>query len=159
MASIKMVLGKNENFVESNVMGAMEEIGLDVEKVPLFYIYTNEGSKDCKISTIQNMLYGLDVENCVLIADAHVSESEFPSERYITEESKNNLIDKVLERESQILESLGFIDINFYVKYEFKKAYIYGNENGKRIVEYFKSLEFGKTPKKFDESPFNESEV
>jgi hypothetical protein len=39
-----------------------------------------------------------------------------------------------------LLESIGFLDFNDYVGYENKKAYIYGNNLGKKILERINSF-------------------
>lgn len=139
MTPIKISLGKSESFIENDVAWAMAAIGMDTAKVPLFYIYTNEGSEEQKTEAIKSVLYGINPDNCVIITDAYVSTVEFPEEKYGSIE--NVPVNKILERESNLLKTLGFIDINFYVQYEFKVAFIYGNENGKKIVEYLRSLQ------------------
>ena len=116
----------------------MHNLGMDLEKTPLFYICSNEGTQEIKLESLKKALYGIDKENTVIISDAYVSTIEFPEEKYQTID--NIPVDKILKRESELLETLGFININFYVQYEYKVAFIYGNELGKQIINYLKEI-------------------
>ena len=76
-----------------------------------------------------------------------VTTDEFPEAKYYIKEllSKDEeigdreeltpeMFDSVIKRECEILESLGFENINNFVGYEWSEAYIYtGNEAGKQI--------------------------
>lgn len=74
------------------------------------------------------------------IIEAYISEDEFPKDKYHLyefEQSELPLIpvDKVLERENKIMEDAGFVNVNNYVDYEYKTAFIYPNEIGKKVID------------------------
>ena len=45
------------------------------------------------------------------------------------------MIYDVLERENKILENAGFVNVNNYVGYEYKTAFIYPNELGQKVID------------------------
>ena len=83
----------------------------------------------------------------VICATAYISTTEFSESEWDIDKKKANdmgkkLIpyDEVLERESKLLEAVDFININNYVGYECKKAYLYNNDIGKEIIDHLKSF-------------------
>lgn len=134
-------------FIENDVLGAMEE--LDIHDHYLAFIRSYEGTQEEKVKLIKEQVKLLDKMGCVIITDAYISNTEFPASKYVLpnfdrtdslDDREVIPVDEVLERESKLLESLGFISINDYVDYEWKVAYIYGNELGKKIANHLKEI-------------------
>lgn len=137
MTTIKISLKQdNGSFLEHDILGIMSEIGL--YDVPVINIYTYEGTKQEKISNIKRLLECIDLNKCVVITTAYVSTTEFPPEKY--ESIKNIPVDEVLNDGIDTLQRLGFININDYVDYEYKVAFIFGNKYGLEIREYISKL-------------------
>lgn len=134
--------GKRLSFMERDILCAMKELNMDK---PLLVIPSYEGSQKEKKETIKEVLDLVKDLDCVVTAPAYVSIKEFPATEYTMdkrkEPNKKKLpIGKTLKRENSMLESLGFININDYVNYEFQTAFVYGNENGKEIRKYIDEL-------------------
>lgn len=81
-------------------------------------------------------------EDELYLITAYISEDEFPEDEYIlygNEEGKKLIpVDEILERENSIMEDAGFVNVNDYVDYEYKTAFIYPNEAGKKVIEAMK---------------------
>lgn len=97
-----------------------------------------------KADTI-NAITSIFKDEYIILADAYISEAEYPKEHYyLFEDEKTDgkeplPIDYVLERESKILTDCGFISINDLVQYEYKVAFAYtGNEQGQKLVNSIK---------------------
>lgn len=140
---IKTVIPRNLLRVERDIAGLMELSGL--QDKPLIYLSVPDlPDMELKEKTLKHVLDTFKENDCVIITDAYVSLNEFPNEIYTLdkqEEPDKELlpIDDVLKRESNLLEKLGFININDYIQYEYKVAFIYGNTNGKFLVEKIKN--------------------
>jgi hypothetical protein len=78
----------------------------------------------------------------VFVTTAYASLIEYPPEKYYLDQSsmtedqiasKEKIplpIDYVLDRDSSMLAGFGFKNINFFVNYEYKVAFVYGDETG-----------------------------
>lgn len=93
------------------------------------------------ISLFENRL---DNEKIVICTTAYISSIEFPEDKYQLTEHEANAekkllipVNEILKRESSLLDSLGFLDINNYVNYEYKRAYILNNEIGMKVKKKF----------------------
>lgn len=74
------------------------------------------------------------------ITEAYISDTEYPIDKYCLYDIPNRKlplipVDKVLERENKIMEDAGFVNVNKYVDYEYKTAFIYPNEIGKEVID------------------------
>lgn len=82
--------------------------------------------------------------DAVIITEAYASTEEYPESEYYLgepEEGKKPLpLDEILTYEGGILEDLGFVSVNNYIKYEHKIAYIYNNEIGREMKERMDKL-------------------
>lgn len=81
-------------------------------------------------------------EDGLYLITAYISEDEFPEDEYILygrEEGKKLIpADEILKRENSIMEDAGFVNVNDYVDYEYKTAFIYPNEAGRKVIEAMK---------------------
>lgn len=128
-------------FSVTDVASVLEGIKRDVDIVR---IVTYEGTQEEKKNDIKKAIQLLGAENDdkVILIDAFASTKEYPTEEYYLvcpEEGKKELpIKEVLERESKMLDDIGFESINFYVRYEYKIAYIYPNKIGLEVINFMK---------------------
>lgn len=129
----------NYPFIVQDVLGLEKELGMKEELLYLDYSFP------CYKDMIN--YYIESKKDKVIITDAYVSTIAFPENKYycsacynVSEEEKIGKFDvpfdEALEISCNFLESLGFININYYVQYQNKVAYIYPNELGKKIIEY-----------------------
>lgn len=137
------------NFMINDIAGAMKQLGIFV---PIVCIHSYDSSQNEKEEIISDIVKLFDMANgrgnqFVLCTTSYVSTSEFPeSEWHINEDlaKKENKklipVNKILDRDSELLEDIGWININGYVQYDLKRAYIYSNEYGNRIAKYFLEL-------------------
>lgn len=99
--------------------------------------------------------YLKDIPNDELyIIEAYISVVEFPIDKYCLYDTPNKRyplipIDKVLTRENKIMEAAGFVNVNDYVDYEYKTAFVYPNEIGKKLIEIMKQKVVGCKHKKY----------
>lgn len=136
------------DFLSQDIMGFLQISG---KSCRLINIINHEGSKEDVTEMIKDVIDKYDDGNTIIFTTAYLSTVEFPEKEYyldnqiLNKEKKKGKkaipIDEVLKRESILLSSLGFIDVNFYTAYEFKIAFIYGNTIGKEIFNYWKNIE------------------
>lgn len=82
-------------------------------------------------------------EDELYITIAYISDKEFPYDEYYLFEAEKDIsknkslipVNEVLERENKILEDAGFVDVNNYVGYEYKTAFIFPNEIGQKVID------------------------
>jgi len=78
-------------------------------------------------------------EKKIIIATADIKTEDYPEDKYVLNEDELKMfpnkklipVDKVLKEQSKIYEEAGFVNVNDYVDYEYKVAFIYPNEYGK----------------------------
>lgn len=118
----------------------MEELGINDVKVISLYQEQND-DKGQRVKEWVNYLRSLG-DNTVVLTSAFVSIEEFPeSDLCLKPDSTGRKlihVDDVIERECEILEAVGFTNVNDFVRYEYKEAYIWPNEVGKKIIGLFK---------------------
>lgn len=137
----------NENtkypFIVQDILGILKALGMEEKLFYFEYAFpiNNKGAKAI-----------LDViKDDIIITTAAVKEFAFPESKYYCstmfnekeqdKEGKFDLpFDNILDITCELLEELGFVNINDFVQYEFSVAYIYPNEKGKKVIEYIKSL-------------------
>lgn len=127
---------------------------MEKEKTTVVLILNYNGTQEQKEESIKELVSMYeDKEDVVIITWAYVSTKEFPETEYYNDRSLRDLeesvvfgkkpvpFDEIIERESNLLESIGFIDFNEYVGYENSRAYLYGSALGKEVVEYAAKLQ------------------
>ena len=135
------------NFMISDIAGILQLIGKSATIVCITSLDDDQKNKEFVYKQIAELLKDskdlVTGNQYVICATAYISTTEFPkSEWYISKKGANDSgkklipIKEVLNRESILLEEAGFININDYVGYENKEAYLYNNDIGKEIIDY-----------------------
>lgn len=138
---IKLVEGKiniikcdDYNFMCDDIKRLM--LNNDI-KGPIVHILNFDSEQEKKYFYLDNFC-SVFSDDTVILTTAYVSAEEFPEDEWYLDKPKPGLkkipVNDILERESKLLESVGFININDFVQYEYKEAYIYGNEIGRKIA-------------------------
>jgi hypothetical protein len=132
---------KQEAFIVSDIISLAQNIE-EVKEIKFVNGYYM--AQEDKASFIHDYAASQD-DNAIIAITAHLSTLEFPREEYYDPdnardiESKGNRKplpwDSILERESCMLADAGFININHYVDYEYKIAFIYNNAAGRKVAE------------------------
>lgn len=140
---------KDKPFMIQDVLGAL--MRMERTDVTLVYIQNYYGTQEEKAEFIKDLVSLFEnKENVVILSWAYVSTDEFNEEEYYNqydfdkdyikesiEAGKKPIpFDEVIDRESKLLESVGFIDINNFVGYEYSKAYVYGNKLGNELANF-----------------------
>lgn len=134
-------LDTRSSFMVQDIAGVVKELGLDVKIQELYYCYNENLKKE-----FDEYFELHKLENTVFCITAYVSAEEFPKEEYYLyeddkQEGKKPLpVNEVLERDSKVLTECGFININDFVNYEYKVAFIYPNTPGLQVIEKIKEL-------------------
>ena len=143
-----------DTFIVQDVLGILSSIGKS--DATFIHITSYLGTQEEKVDAIKEVLSAFgDNENVAIATCAYVSMTEFGTDKYYDQNSYNTEyidrsikagkkpipFDEVIERESKLLESLNFYDINHFVEYENSKAYLYGNKLGKEILTYINEME------------------
>lgn len=147
------------SFVVSDVLGILTELEMpdDIQIVEIVNYDTfvdNKKSFDyeetfdveaCKVR-IKEFLASLNMDKVCVVSSSYISTTEFSPEKYymesdyVTEEDKANKKpipeQEVLSRNGLMLSDLEFVNINKYIGYEFKEAFLYtGNNIGRMVYE------------------------
>lgn len=130
---------EHESFMVCDILGILEELKPNTKIIELDYEYNENLKKE-----FDDYLAEHKSEDTVFCTVAYVSIKEFPEEEYYIrdeEAGKKPLpYDKVLERDSKVLTECGFININDFIGYEYKVAFIYPNEIGNKVIERILTL-------------------
>lgn len=79
-------------------------------------------------------------EKKIIIATADVKKEDYPEDKYVLNEHELKMFHKVLKEQSKIYEEAGFVNVNDYVDYKYKVAFIYPNEYGKKVINEFNKI-------------------
>ena len=139
-----------EMFMIQDILGVL--MRMERTDTTLVFIQNYYGTQEEKQKALEEVLSIFkDKDNIVILSWAYVSITEFPESEYydpsfgeysehvqksIMEGKKPVPYDEIIERESKLLESVGFIDINDFVGYEHCKAYLYGNSLGNEVINF-----------------------
>ena len=128
------------DFLHQDIMGFLMYLG---KPARLVNIINHEGTHEEVEELIKDVIEKYDDGDTIIFTTAYISTVEFPREKYYLDipgfpENKKKgkkciPMYEVLDRESEFISSLGFIDVNFYTNYEYKIAYIYDNILGNEI--------------------------
>ena len=139
------VIAKTNNrvdFLHQDIIGFLMHLG---KSARLVNIINHEGTHEEVEELIKDVIEKYDDGDTIIFTTAYISTVEFPREKYYLDipgfpENKKKgkkciPMYEVLDRESEFISSLGFIDVNFYTNYEYKIAYSYGNNLGNEIFK------------------------
>lgn len=129
----------SEPFYINDITGALKQLSKSATVFRLLWDRSVVGNEDI----IKDFISKVNMDNSIICCCTFISTAEFPSDKYfdpIIEKTINGKlplpIDEILTRERKVLESLGFININKYVGYEYGEAFVYGNTLGKEVSDY-----------------------
>lgn len=140
---------KNESFMIQDVLGVL--MRMERSNSTVVFIQNYYGTQEEKAEAIKDVLSLFEnKDDVVILTWAYVSTYEFNEEEYydqynfdreylkesIEAGKKEIPFDEVIERESKLLEELGFRDINDFIGYEFSKAYLYNNSLGEEMINF-----------------------
>ena len=143
---------RKESFMIQDTIGVLQS--MNKPETMVVSISNYNGTQEQKESFYKDIVSWFK-DDVVVLASAGATMNEFPEteyydsnapeeSEYVKEAIKNGKkpipFDEVIARESKLLESIGFKDFNGYVNYEYSKAYLYGNDIGKEILEFVTSL-------------------
>lgn len=134
-------------FFTADVKGALTELDMPDTKIVMLQ-WDTQGIELDRISQWNQYLKRTD-NNTVILTTAYISTEEFPeSEWYLPDEENDDTgtkkpipADAVLKRQMRILEAVGFVNVNGFVRYNYKEAYIWPNEVGIKVIGLFKEKE------------------
>lgn len=127
--------GYEDNFFTQDIKGLMD---INKGKIHVLRIddYLDKNKADIFKDYMKNM-----PEDELYITTAYISDEEFPYDEYYIFENDKDVnkkplpVNEVLERENKIMEDAGFVNVNNYVGYEYKTAFIFPNEIGQKVID------------------------
>lgn len=138
-------INRSRPFMINDIIAILQDRNI---KAAVIYISNYYGNDKYKKFMFNKLVDAFKFYNDVVICtSASVFIEDFPETEYYDPNDKNCEdvgdkkpvpFDEEIERQSKIIESAGFVDFNFYVNYEFSKAYIYPNKLGKKILDICK---------------------
>lgn len=143
------IIDAADMFMVEDVLGAL--MRMERTDATVVFIQNYYGTQEEKQKYIKDLLSLCEnQENILILSWAYVSTNEFKEDEYYDQHDfdedyiKESIeagkkpipFEDIIERESKMLESIGFVDINDFVGYEFSKAYVYGNSLGNNLVEF-----------------------
>lgn len=133
-----------DTFVKQDVRGLLKGTPFAKSRIAeIFNLNPNKEDKKVEYKQFINT-YIKDNEDVILLARSIISDFEFPPEKWCLDYQKNNpenagksvINDReVIQRENEVLEEVGFTNINNYVSYEYGDAFVYPNKAGKAVLE------------------------
>lgn len=128
-----------------DVKEILQSLGITNAKI-LMLQQEQIGSEFDRICQWNRYLEGLS-EDTVVLTTAYISTDLYPESEWRLpgdcDEADNRKViqvGSVLEKEAALLEAVKFVNVNDFVRYEYKEAYVWPNNIGKRVVECMQSL-------------------
>lgn len=130
---------KDTSFMMEDIAALRDHLNLDTKIIHVcsFYAATEEAKAQIFKEVIEQY------NDCIILTTDCLSIIEFPEALYndpfegVRDPNKKDIdVPAIKARDKKLLESVGFRDINFYVNYEFKNAYMYQNEVAKPLFDY-----------------------
>lgn len=123
-----------------DVKEILQSLGITNAKI-LMLQQEQIGSELDRICQWNRYLEGLS-EDTVVLTTAYISTDLYPESEWRLpgdcDEADNRKVipvGSVLEKEAELLEAVKFVNVNDFVRYEYKEAYVWPNNIGKRVVE------------------------
>lgn len=128
-----------------DVKEILQSLGITNAKI-LMLQQEQIGSELDRICQWNRYLEGLS-EDTVVLTTAYISTDLYPESEWRLpgdcDEADNRKVipvGSVLEKEAELLEAVKFVNVNDFVRYEYKEAYVWPNNIGKRVVECMQRL-------------------
>lgn len=128
-----------------DVKEILQSLGITNAKI-LMLQQEQIGSELDRICQWNKYLEGLS-EDTVVLTTAYISTDLYPESEWRLpgdcDEADNRKVipvGSVLEKEAELLEAVKFVNVNDFVRYEYKEAYVWPNNIGKRVVECMQRL-------------------
>lgn len=128
-----------------DVKEILQSLGITNAKI-LMLQQEQIGSEFDRICQWNRYLEGLS-EDTVVLTTAYISTDLYPESEWQLpgdcDEADNRKVipvGSVLEKEAALLEAVKFVNVNDFVRYEYKEAYVLPNNIGKRVVECMQRL-------------------
>lgn len=128
-----------------DVKEMLQSLGITNAKI-LMLQQEQIGSELDRICQWNRYLEGLS-EDTVVLTTAYISTDLYPESEWRLpgdcDEADNRKVipvGSVLEKEAELLEAVKFVNVNDFVRYEYKEAYVWPNNIGKRVVECMQRL-------------------
>lgn len=128
-----------------DVKEILQSLGITNAKI-LMLQQEQIGSEFDRICQWNRYLEGLS-EDTVVLTTAYISTDLYPESEWRLPEDCDEVdnrkvipVGSVLEKEAALLEAVKFVNVNDFVRYEYKEAYVWPNNIGKRVVECMQSL-------------------
>lgn len=128
-----------------DVKEILQSLGITNTKI-LMLQQEQIGSEFDRICQWNRYLEGLS-EDTVVLTTAYISTDLYPESEWRLpgdcDEADNRKVipvGSVLEKEAELLEAVKFVNVNDFVRYEYKEAYVWPNNIGKRVVECMQRL-------------------
>lgn len=128
-----------------DVKEILQSLGITNAKI-LMLQQEQIGSELDRICQWNRYLEGLS-EDTVVLTTAYISTDLYPESAWRLpgdcDEADNRKVipvGSVLEKEAELLEAVKFVNVNDFVRYEYKEAYVWPNNIGKRVVECMQRL-------------------
>lgn len=128
-----------------DVKEILQSLGITNAKI-LMLQQEQIGSEFDRICQWNRYLEGLS-EDAVVLTTAYISTDLYPESEWRlpgdcdeVDNRKVIPVGSVLEKEAELLEAVKFVNVNDFVRYEYKEAYVLPNNIGKRVVECMQRL-------------------
>lgn len=128
-----------------DVKEILQSLGITNAKI-LMLQQEQIGSGLDRICQWNRYLEGLS-EDTVVLTTTYISTDLYPESEWRLpgdcDEADNRKVipvGSVLEKEAELLEAVKFVNVNDFVRYEYKEAYVWPNNIGKRVVECMQRL-------------------
>lgn len=128
-----------------DVKEILQSLGITNAKI-LMLQQEQIGSELDRICQWNRYLEGLS-EDTVVLTTTYISTDLYPESEWRLpgdcDEADNRKVipvGSVLEKEAELLEAVKFVNVNDFVRYEYKEAYVWSNNIGKRVVECMQRL-------------------
>lgn len=129
--------GCENSFFTQDIKGLID---INKEKIHMIRIDDNNYLDKNKADIFKDYMKNKP-EDELYITTAYISDKEFPYDEYYIFEDEKDVnkkplpVNEVLERENKIMEDAVFVNVNNYVDYEYKTAFIYPNEMGQKVID------------------------
>ncbi|RKI43139.1 hypothetical protein D7V86_01420 [bacterium D16-51] len=137
----------NDCFMVRDIADILMELKIEATIVNIGFYCGEQEEKEAMLRKICSGMHSVNGGGEIVICtSAFVSTVEFPSDKWYdpnvplsngkTEGRKAIPFDDILDRESEMLEKIGFVSINDFVGYKTRKAFIYLNDIGKKVLTF-----------------------